>query len=274
MTASQSDKAEIFKALHEGPETFIIANAFDAGSARVLAGLEFKAIATSSGGFAGTLGRKDGRITRAEAMEHSRLVVGASDLPVSADLENGFGDAPEEVAETVRQAAEAGLVGCTIEDASKDRDNPIYPFDAALERIQAAVEAANRLDFPFMLTGRCENHLRGVTDLDDTIRRLKAYEDAGARVLMAPGLPDLDAVGAVCGALDKPFSFMVGIPGRSFAFASLEAAGVRRISLATALYRAAMSAMIDAAKEARDDGTFGFVDSAIPTPELAAYFGS
>ncbi len=271
MSRSQAEKARKFTTLHEGPGAFIIANAFDAGSARVLSGLGFDAIATSSGGFAGTLGRRDGRISRAEALDHARAVVEATDCPVSADFENGFGDAPKVVTETIRLAAEAGLVGCSIEDASKNKDQPIYPFDAAVERIAAAAEAARSLDFDFKLTGRCENFLRGNPDLDDTIRRLKAYEAAGASVLMAPGLPDLEAVRAVCDALKEPFNFMVGIPGKFFTFAELQDAGVRRISLATALYRSAMSGFIDAAKEARDDGTFGFVETAVPTPELAAF---
>lgn len=271
MSVSQSTKAEKFDALHAGPGAFVVANVFDAGSARIVSGLGFEAVATSSGGFAGTIGRRDGLISRDEAIEHARVVVAATDLPVSADLENGFGDAPEAVAETVRRAAEAGLVGCTIEDATKDKAQPIYPFDAAVERIAAGVEVMNALDFDFKLTGRCENFLRGNPDLDDTIRRLQAYEAAGAKVLMAPGLPDLDAVRAVCDAVSKPFNFMVGIPGKSFTFAGLEEAGVRRISLATSLYRAAISAMIDAAKEVRDEGTFGFVDTSIPTPELAAF---
>jgi len=271
MSVSQSDKAETFRCLHEGPEAFIIGNVFDAGSARVLSGLGYKALATSSGGFAGTLGRRDGRISRDEALDHAAAVVGATDLPVSADFENGFGDAPTYVAETIRLAADAGLVGCTIEDATKDKDNPIYEFEAAVARIEAAVAAADSLGFAFHLTGRCENFLRGNTDLDDTIRRLKAYEDAGARVLMAPGLPDIESVTAVCNALSKPFNFMVGIPGRSFDVASLQAAGVRRISLATGIYRYAMQAVVDAATEARDHGTFGFVETGLPSPDLAAF---
>lgn len=272
MAMGQGEKAEKFNNLHAGPGAFVVANVFDAGSARIVTGMGFQAVATSSGGFAGTLGRRDGLITRDEALEHARMVVGATDLPVSADFENGFGDSPETVAETIRLAADAGLVGCTIEDATKDKNQPIYPFEAAVERIAAGVDAMNALDFDFKLTGRCENFLRGNPDLDDTIRRLQAYEAAGAKVLMAPGLPDLDSVRAVCDAVSKPFNFMVGIPGKSFNFADLEDAGVRRISLATSLYRAAISAMIDAAKEVQDKGSFGFVDSSIPTPELAAYF--
>lgn len=271
MPLSQLEKANRFQSLHQSPNSFIIANAWDAGSARILAGLGFDAVATSSGAFAATLGRRDGQVTREEALAHCKAVCEAVDLPVSADLENGFGDAPEFVAETIRLAAGSGLVGCSIEDATGDRDHPTYPFEAAVERIQAAVEAAQSLNFPFMLTGRCENFLRGNTDLDDTIRRLKAYEDAGVSILMAPGLPSLEAVSAVCDALDKPFSFMVGIPGRSFSRVDLEQAGVHRISLATALYRSAIQALVNAATEAKEQGTFGFVETGIPSAELSSY---
>lgn len=273
MTTSQSDKADRFRALHQGPGAFIIANPWDAGSARILEGLGFAALATSSGGFAGTLGRRDGRVTRDEALAHARAVVAAVDLPVSADLENGFGHAPEAAAETVRLAAGTGLVGCSIEDATGEKDRPRYELAEATERVAAAAEAARATGFAFTLTGRCENFIRGNPDLDDTIRRLQAYEKAGADVLMAPGLPDLDAVRAVCAAISKPFNFMVGIKGRSFAKADLEAAGVRRISLATSLYRAAVTGLIAAATEATEKGTFGFVETSLATPELNAFWG-
>lgn len=267
---TQTDTTRQFRALHDGPGAFIIANCWDVGSARVLAGLGFPAIATSSGAFANTLGRRDGQVSREEAIAHARDVVAAVDIPVSADLENGFGDAPEAAAETVRQAADAGLAGCSIEDARPDRKAPLYEPNEAAERIAAAVEAARATGTEFTLTARAENFIRGRADLDDTIARLKAFEAAGADVLMAPGLPDLDAVAAVCQALDKPFSFMVGMPGRSFDKASLEAAGVRRVSLATALYRAAMGGLLAAAREAQD-GTFGFVETGAPSGELNGY---
>ncbi len=262
MSRTQTEKADRFRALHAGPGAFVIANPFDAGSARVREGLGFEALATSSGGFAGTLGRRDGRVSREEALDHARAVVEAVDLPVSADLENGFGHAPAFVAETVRLAADTGLVGCSIEDATGEAGRPLYPFEEALARVEAAVAAARSLPFAFTLTARTENFLRGNPDLEDTIRRLRAFEAAGADVLMAPGLPDLEAVRAVCAAVAKPVNFMVGIPGKSFAVADLEAAGVRRISLATSLWRAAMTGLLEAATEVKERGTFGYVDTA------------
>ena len=268
---SQADKAARFRALHEGAGAFVIANAWDAGSARILAGLGFPALATSSGAQAGCLGRLDGRVTRDEALAHCRAIVAATDLPVSADLEKGFGDAPEVAAETIRLAAETGLVGGSIEDATGERDRPLYDVAQATERVAAAVQAARALPFAFTLTARAEGFLRGNTNLDDAIRRLQAFEHAGADVLMAPGLPDLAAVSAVCAALSKPFNFMVGITGKSFTVAELEAAGVRRISLATSLYRAAMTGLLDAAREVKDTGTFGYLDRSLATPDLNAF---
>lgn len=271
MPISQSDKANRFRALHEGPGAFVIPNPWDAGSARILAGLGFQALATSSGAFAGTLGRRDGNVRREEALAHARAVAAAVDLPVSADLENGFGHAASFAAETVRLAAETGLVGCSIEDATGERDQPLYDIDAATERISASAAAAKSLGFAFTLTARSENFVRGNPDLDDTIKRLRAYERAGADVLMAPGLPDLEAVKTVCAALSKPVNFMAGIKGRSFTAAELSAAGVRRISLATSLYRAAMSGLIAAASEVKEQGTFGYIDTAMTTAEFNGY---
>jgi 2-methylisocitrate lyase-like PEP mutase family enzyme len=249
----------------------VIPNPWDAGSARILAALGFQALATSSGASAGVLGKRDGKVTRDEALAHARAIVAATDLPVSADLEKGFGDAPSDAAETIRLAAAAGLVGGSIEDATGNRDRPLYDIGHATERVAAAAQAARALAFPFMLTARAENFLRGNPDLDDTIRRLQAYEKAGADVLFAPGLPDLAAVRTVCAALSKPFNFMVGIKGKSFTVAELEAAGVRRISLATSLYRAAMRGLLDAAREVKDGGTFGYLDRALTTPELSGF---
>jgi len=254
------DKARRFRTLHEGPGAFVIANPWDAGSARALEQLGFVALTTSSGAIAGVLGRKDGQITRDESIAHAAAIVRAVELPVAADLENGFGDSPATVAETIRLAADVGLVGGSIEDATGKVDQPLFGFDAAVERVAAAVEAARKLPFPFTLVARSENYLRGRPDLDDTIARLQAYERVGADVLFAPGLPDLDAVRAVCSALRKPVNFMAGIPGKSFSVAELQAAGVRRVSVATSFWRSAMAALRSAATEVRDHGTFGYLD--------------
>jgi 2-methylisocitrate lyase-like PEP mutase family enzyme len=255
-----SARADLFCALHAAPGAFVIANAWDAGSARLLAGLGFAALATSSGAAAGTLGRRDGQITRDESLAHARAIAAATGLPVSADLENGFGAAPEAAATAVTLAGEAGLVGGSIEDASGDPARPLYDFGHAVERVEAAARAARALPFAFTLTARSENFLRGNPDLDDTIRRLQAFEKAGADVLFAPALPDLAAVRTVCASLTKPVNFMAGIPGKSFSVAELEAAGVRRISLATSLWRAAMSGLLTAAREVREQGSFGYLE--------------
>jgi 2-methylisocitrate lyase-like PEP mutase family enzyme len=268
---SQSDKAARFRALHEAPGAFVIPNPWDGGSARIFAALGFQALATSSGAQAGTFGRKDGRVTRDEALAHCRVIVNATDLPVSADLEKCFGDEPRVVAETIRLAAGVGLVGGSVEDATGDKQKPLFDHGQATERVAAAVEAARAAGFPFTLTARTESFLRGNPNLDDVIKRLQAFEKAGADVLMAPGLPDLAAVRAVCGAVSKPVNFMVGIRGKSFTVADLTAAGVKRISLATSLYRAAMSALLDAAREVKEKGTFGYVDRGVPAADLAAF---
>jgi 2-methylisocitrate lyase-like PEP mutase family enzyme len=268
MSVTQSAKATRFRVLHDGPGVFVIPNPWDVGSSRIFAGLGFKALATSSAASASALGRRDHGLTRDEALSHARLIVDATDLPVSADLENGFGDAPEAVAETIQLAAEVGLVGCTIEDATGNQDAPLYDLHLAVERIAAAAQAARALDFPFMLTARAHNFLYATPSLDDTISRLQAFEKAGADVLFAPGLPDLAAVGAVCAAVSKPFNFMVGIKGKSFSVSELAAAGVRRISLATSLYRAAMTGLLNAAREVKDAGKFAFLDGCVTTPEL------
>jgi len=269
MPTALAEKALRFRKLHQGPGAFLIANAWDAGSARILAGLGFQALATSSGACAGTLGRRDGAVTRDEALAHARAIVMATDLPVSADLEKCFADAPEAAAETIRLAGEVGLAGGSIEDASGNKDKPIFDFEHAVERVAAAAEAARGL--PFVLTARSENFLRGRPDLDDTIRRLQAFEKAGADVLMAPGLPDLAAVRSVCAAVKKPVNFMAGIKGKSFTVPELEAAGVRRVSLATSLYRAAMSGLVDAAREVQGQGSFGYLERSLTTPELNGY---
>lgn len=271
MSASQREKGERFRALHAGPHALVIPNPWDGASARICQGLGFQALATSSGAMAGILGRRDGHIARDEALAQIRVIVAATDLPLSADFEKGYGDSPAVVAETVRLGAEAGLVGCSIEDATGDKERPLYDFDAALARIEAAVAAARKLPFPFTLTARAENFLRGKPDLDDTIRRLQAFERAGADVLFAPGLPDLEAVRKVCAAVKKPVNFMAGIKGKSFSVAELEAAGVRRISLATSLFRAAMTGLYEAAREVKEQGTFGYLERSLASADLAKY---
>jgi 2-methylisocitrate lyase-like PEP mutase family enzyme len=269
--SKQSEKAMVFRALHEAPGTFVVANAWDAGSARILTALGFKALATSSGACAGMLGRRDGMVTRDEALAHCKAIVDATDLPVSADLENGFGDAPEAAAEAIRLAAGIGLVGASIEDATGAPARPLFDAAHAQDRIAAAVQAARSMPFHFTLTARAENYLRGKPDLDDTIRRLQSFETAGADVLMAPGLPDLESVRAVCAALSRPVNFMAGIKGKSFTVASLSAAGVKRVSLATSLYRAAMTGLVTAAKEVAEDGTFNYLENTLATPALNAF---
>jgi 2-methylisocitrate lyase-like PEP mutase family enzyme len=268
MNPTQKEKAAQFSTLHDGPGAFVIPNPWDTPSARLLAGLGFQALATSSAAAASALGQRDGGLTRDQALAHARVIVDATDLPVSADLEKGFGDAPEVVAETIRLAAGVGRVGCTIEDSTGNPDSPLYDVRLAVERIAAAAQAARALPFPFVLTARAHNLLYASPSLDDTISRLQAFEKAGADVLFAPGLPDLAAVGAVCAAVSKPVNFMVGIRGKSFSVGELAAAGVRRISLATSLYRAAMTGLLDAINEVRDTGQFGFLDRCVTTSEL------
>ena len=250
---------------------FVMPNPYDAGSARALESLGFPALATSSGACAGVLGRRDGRVTRDEALAHARLIVEAVAVPVSADLERGFGDAPADAAETIRRAGAIGLAGGSIEDASGDPSHPIYDLPLAVERIAAAVEAARSLGHPFLLTARAENFLHGRADLDDTIRRLQAFERAGADVLFAPGLPDLESVRTVCAAVGKPVNFMAGIRGKSWSIPELEGAGVRRVSVATSMFRAAMSAVLAAGHEILEDGTFGYLDRCATSPELAKF---
>jgi 2-methylisocitrate lyase-like PEP mutase family enzyme len=240
----------------------------------------FRALATSSAASAAAIGKRDGELTREQALAHARTIVDATELPVSADLENGFGDAPAAVAETVRQAGEVGLVGCTIEDTKSEGTTgadakPLYDFELAVERVAAGAQAARALGLPFLLTARTHNFLFAGGQLEETVRRLQAFEKAGADVLFAPGLPDLSAVRTVCGALRNPFNFMVGIAGKSFSVGELAAAGVRRISLATSLYRAAMTGFLDATREVKEKGTFGFLERSLKsTGEVVDLMGS
>jgi 2-methylisocitrate lyase-like PEP mutase family enzyme len=268
----QTTRAEAFKALHERPGIFAIPNPWDAGSAKLLASLGFEALATTSAGFAFSLGRPDGAgaVSREEALGHSRVIVEATRLPVSADLENGFGDEPETCAETIRLAAEAGLVGASIEDATGRPEDPIYPFDLSVERVKAAVKAARGLSFPFMLTARAENFLHGRPDLKDTIRRLEAFADAGADVIYAPGLITREEIGAVVKAVaPKPVNVL---GGGSLSLNELAGLGVKRVSVGSALARAAYGEFLRAAEEIRREGSFDFAEKAVPFIKINAMF--
>ncbi|RQO65735.1 2-methylisocitrate lyase [Aquitalea sp. FJL05] len=269
---NQLDKAIRFQALHQREKAFVIPNPWDAGTARILASLGFEALATTSAGLAFSLGRRDaeGALTRTETLANAQQIVQATDLPVAADLENGFGDAPAVVAETIRLAAECGLVGGSIEDASGRKEHPIYDFSLSVERIAAAVESARSLPFPFVLVARAENFLHGKPDLDDTIRRLQAYEAAGADVLFAPGLPSAEAIREVCAAVTKPVNVVMGLRGYPYTMEQLTALGVKRVSLGSSLSRAALSGLINAAREIIDDGTFSFANQSISFDETNA----
>jgi 2-methylisocitrate lyase-like PEP mutase family enzyme len=266
---TQKERAEKFKALHEREGAFVIPNPWDLGSARLLTALGFEALATTSAGFAYSLGRLDGQITLDEAIEHCRSICAATDLPVSADLENGFADDPAEAAATILLGAQAGLVGGSIEDYSGDPSNPIYDFGLAVERVHAASEAARLLDFPFALTARAENLLHGRHDLDDTIRRLQAFEAAGADVLYAPGLTTLDEVRLVTGALNKPVNVLAPLV-KGVTVAELIGAGAKRISVGGALARAAITALLRAGAAMRDQGSFGWVTDLMSSNEVAS----
>ena len=270
MPVTQVEKGQRFLALHARPGAFVIPNPWDAGTASILTHLGFEALTTTSAGLAFALGRRDGAgdITREETIANARAIVDATDLPVAADLENGFGDAPEDAAETIRLAGEvAGLVGGSIEDATGDPQRPIYDFQHAVERVAAAAEAARALPFPFVLVGRAENFLHGRPDLDDTIRRLQAFEAAGANSLYAPGLTKAEDIRTVCAAVSKPVNVVMGLKSGSFSVEELAALGVRRISVGSALSRAALGAFIRAAREMLDHGTFDFAKDALPYAE-------
>jgi 2-methylisocitrate lyase-like PEP mutase family enzyme len=270
---TQAEKGALFRALHQRPGAFIIPNPWDAGTTRILTSLGFEALTTTSAGLAFTLGRADGAglVSCDETLANARAIVDATPLPVAADLENGFGDAPEDAAETIRLAAEVGgLVGGSIEDATGDLSRPIYDFPQAVERVAAAVEAARALPFPFVMVGRAENFLHGRPDLDDTIRRLQAFEAAGADCLYAPGLTREADIRAVCASVGKPVNVLMGLKGGRFSMAELAAMGVRRISVGSALSRVAIGAFERAAREMRERGTFEFADAGLPYAELNA----
>jgi 2-methylisocitrate lyase-like PEP mutase family enzyme len=271
---TQAEKGRAFRALHERTRAFIIPNPWDAGTARLLAHLGFEALATTSAGFAFSVGQRDNTVDRDTMMAHVSAIAAATDLPVSGDLENGFGDSPEAVAETIRLAAAAGLAGGSIEDLSGRMGGTIYEIGHAVERIRAAAEVARGLPFPFTLTARAENYLVGRPDLHDTIARLQAYQEAGAHVLYAPGLRSKDDIAAVVSAVDRPVNVVMGLTGVQLSLADLSAIGVRRISVGSALSRAALGAFLRAATEMRDHGTFTFAEEAVSVQSLSAIFGT
>jgi 2-methylisocitrate lyase-like PEP mutase family enzyme len=269
---TQAERGRAFRALHERDRAFIIPNPWDIGTARLLAHLGFEALATTSMGYAFSVGRRDNSLDRDETLAYASAIASATSLPVTADLENGFGDSPEVVAETIRLAAAAGVVGASIEDATGRPDNPIYEMDHAIERIRAAVAATHALPFPFTLTARAENYLHGQPDLKDTIKRLQAYQETGADVLYAPGLATKDDIAAVIRSVDRPVNVVMGLQGVQLSLADLSAIGVRRVSVGSALCRAALGAFLRAAREMREHGTFTFAVDAVTPREINAIF--
>ena len=270
---NQTEKAEFFVSLHERDDVFVIPNPWDAASTRVLSNLGFEALATTSSGFAIQVGEADGSraVDRTAVLENCRQICAATDLPVNGDLENCYADEPDAAAETVPLAAEAGLVGCSIEDYSCDPSVGIYDFNLAVERVQAAVEAAHALPFRFMLTARAENLIRNVRDLDDTIRRLQAYEKAGADVLYAPGIADTDMLRTVLSSISKPFNLLISSGNAAMSVADAREAGVRRISVGGALARAAATGFLNAAREIAEHGTFAYAENLVGGKGLQAF---
>jgi len=271
---TQKEKAAAFRALHDRPGVFIIPNAWDAGSARLLASLGFEALATTSLGLANALGKVDGSgaVSRDELLANCAQIAQATELPVSADLENFYADEPRAAARTITLAAEAGVVGGSIEDASWDEAKPIYDLALSVERVQAAVEAARALPFPFVLTARADGLLHGRPDLDDIIRRLQAFEKAGADVLYAPGLRDLATIRSVTSAVRRPVNVVMSAGDPGMTAAQLGEAGVRRISVGGALSRLAFAAVMKAAQEMKAQGGFTWVGSTMPTKEVKRIF--
>jgi 2-methylisocitrate lyase-like PEP mutase family enzyme len=269
---TQAEKGRAFRALHERDRAFIIPNPWDVGTARLLAHLGFEALATTSAGYAFSVGRPDNTITRDETIAHAAATASATDLPVSADLENGFGDTAEGVAETFRLAANAGLAGGSIEDGSGRTDGAVYEVGQAVDRVRAAVEAVSNLPFTFTLTARAENYLLGRPDLKDTIRRLQAYQEAGADVLYAPGLTSKADITSVVSSVDRPVNVIMGLQGAQLTLAELSAIGVRRVSVGSALTRAALGAFLRAAREMREQGTFTFAAEAVSYREINGMF--
>jgi 2-methylisocitrate lyase-like PEP mutase family enzyme len=269
---SQADKSRAFRALHTRDRAFIIPNPWDPGTARLLALLGFEALATTSAGHAFSQGVADGAVDRDAILAHVASIVAATDLPVSADLENGFGDDPAEVARTIRTAAATGLAGGSIEDVTRGADGRIYEIAHAADRVRAAAEAARSLEAPFTLTARAENFLHGRPDLADTIARLQAFQDAGADVLYAPGLRTAGEITTVVRSVDRPVNVVMGLLGAQLDLATLGAIGVKRVSVGSALTRAALGAFLRAAREMKDDGTFTFANDAVSYREISEMF--
>jgi 2-methylisocitrate lyase-like PEP mutase family enzyme len=269
---TQTEKGLLFDALHKRDTAFIIPNPWDIGTARLLAKLGFEALATTSAGYAFSQGQRDNTVGRDKMMAHVRDIVPATDLPVSADLENGFGDDPETAAETIRLGAEAGLVGGSIEDSTATRDDPIYELERAADRVRAAASVVQSLGFPFMLTARAENYLFGRRDLANTIKRLQAYQEAGASVLYAPGLTREDDIAAVVSSVDRPVNVLMGMAGVALTLERLSEIGVKRISIGSGLTRVAFGAFLNAAREMKEHGTFGFANDAVSFADISAMF--
>jgi 2-methylisocitrate lyase-like PEP mutase family enzyme len=271
---TREQKYQAFRKLHERPRTFVIPNPWNAGTAIILTALGFEALATTSAGYAFAAGRLDSaaELTRDEILKNAKDIVAASQLPVSADLQNGFGGSPEMCAETIRLAADAGLVGGSIEDATGDPTDPIYEFSLAVERVAAAAKAAH--DCHFLLTARAENYLHGRPNLDDTIRRLQAFSEVDADVLYAPGLTSLEEIREVCAAVCKPVNVVMGLQGVTFSVEELAAAGVKRISVGGSFARAALGAFVRAAREVKDQGTFDYAADALPHAEAKGYMAA
>jgi 2-methylisocitrate lyase-like PEP mutase family enzyme len=273
-TNTQSQKASVFRSLHERKGAFIMPNPWDAGTTKLLTALGFEALATTSLGVSSSLGRPDGAgvVSRRELLENCAAIASATHLPVNADLENCYAHEPRAAAETIRLAAEAGVVGGSIEDATGNEDKPIYDFQLAVERVHAAVEMARSLDFPFVLTARAENLLHGRRDLDDTIRRLQAFERAGADVLYAPGLKDLATIRTVTSSVSRPINVVIGMLNPGISAQDLAQAGVKRISIGGALCRLALAHMLKGAREMKEHGTFNWMAEMAPSAELRKIF--
>jgi 2-methylisocitrate lyase-like PEP mutase family enzyme len=268
----QIEKGLAFRALHQSDGAFIIPNPWDIGTARLLAHLGFEALATTSAGFAASIGQQDYTIGRDQTMAHVTAIAAATSLPVSADLQNGFGDSPEIVAETIGLAAATGIVGGSIEDSTGQPDHPIYELELAVERIRATAELTHALPFAFTLTARAENYITGRPDLKDTISRLQAYQEAGADVLYAPGLATREDIAAVVGSVDRPVNVLVGLPGVEWSRDELAAIGVKRISIGSGLARAAYGAFFRAASEMRQEGTFTFAENSLTLRAISELF--